>query len=100
MSLPSVREPSIDELRDRADWSDGMFSSIEGDLGAERIAERQVYSYLWEHWKVDLQQEDYNWQKFKSDTSTSTSVVQRWAAGKTEWREVVARIVRRLDVEN
>lgn len=98
MTLPTTPEPSMDELRDRADWSEGQWSPAEEFLSAERIAERQVVSYLWEHWKTDLQAEGYDWQEFQSDSISAKSVIRRWATDQAEWSKVVERVESKLDL--
>ncbi|MFY4815030.1 hypothetical protein ACOJIV_20395 [Haloarcula sp. AONF1] len=98
MALSTIPEPSIDELRDRADWSEGAWSAAEEHLSAERIAERQVGSYLWENWKADLQPKGYDWQKFQSDTAPAIPVIRRWATDQTDWSKLIERVESELEL--
>lgn len=97
MALPYPREPSGLELWMRSDWKDGIFR--EESIRQDRIAERQIPSYLWERWKADLADGEYNWQRFQSEVSSASRVMQAWGTDDAEWGEVLDAVERALDVE-
>lgn len=74
-----------------------MFRDV--GIGAARISERQIPSYLWENWKSDLEKRGYDWHQFQSDISSASSVMQRWGRNEAEWEEVMNRIEQVLGID-
>lgn len=97
MTVPYPREPTLLELWNRSNWTDGMFSddAIRGD----RIAERQIPSYLWEHWKGHLQNQGYSWQRFQSDISPASRAMQEWGTDDADWEDVLEAVEQALEIE-
>lgn len=90
----------MDYLRDCANWKEGAWPLDENEIKAERIAERQVPSYLWKYWKSDLRREGYDWQQFQSKTSAVMPIIHRWAANQADWSEIVEKMKQKLASED
>jgi len=92
LELPRPPEPSMQEIRDRAD----------GDGDDERIAGQQMPGWLWSnHWKDPLESQDLDWHEFQSEISPAIPAIKRWARGDQGWDHVVDRVGRalRADIE-
>lgn len=95
--LPFPPEPSMSKLRSRSNWEEGMFN--ERGIRDDRIAERQIPSYLWDRWKLRLNRRSYNWQQFQSDMSSVSWIIQNWAMDEATWDEVLDKAESAVGVE-
>lgn len=97
IKLPFPSEPTRNELRQRSDWSEGMWS--EQDIRDDRIAERQAPSYLWEQWRHRLNRGEYSWQQFQSELKMAIPAIQSWGLKEASWGEVLSWVEQALNVE-
>jgi len=74
-----------------------MFS--DANIRGDRIAERQIPSYLWETWKFQLKRKGYDWQQFQSEVSSASWMMQAWGTNDADWEEVLEKLETALDAE-
>jgi len=60
-------------------------------------AGNKVQSYLWKHWKTELEKEGLSWQKFLRLMSYRTDDAILWMNEKLSWDEFVGRIIEMLE---
>jgi hypothetical protein len=74
----------------------GPSADIDWDSMAVWLGNR-VPSYLWKHWKGELEERGFTWQRFLKVMKYRTDDALLWAEGRTPWEAFVGKVVESLE---
>lgn len=91
MQLPHIPEPSEETVREKIDSEEMERMYAEGDQKIVDSWEIQIAikSYIWSHWKEDLNSQGIEWTDFQSETDFANLTIKVWANERQDWDAVL-----------